>query len=104
MKKGLLVVLVLIGFCFLACPVFPAEFSETNTQEIGDEVFQACIAKGVIKGSDPQKPVIVMKVRSNCADAFTAIQDFVKTYKPNTSPLPPTPPEPEKKEAPKPKK
>lgn len=86
MKKGVLTVLVLVGLCLVSVPAFPAEFSETNTQEIGDEVFACCVAKGVIKGENP--PKIIMKVRSTCTDAYTAIHEELKNYTPGTKPAP----------------
>jgi hypothetical protein len=102
MKKALMLVLVM-SFAFIG--TVQAEtysFSETNTQEIGDEVVQACVAKGVIKGSNPQQPIIVMKVRATCSDAYTAIHDLLKDYKPPVSPLPA--PKAETKETKKPGK
>lgn len=81
MRKNLMLFLVLIGFCFIAAPAFPAEFAETNTQEISDEAFTCCVAKGVVKGGDPQRPVIIMKVRATCSEAYTAIHEALKNYK-----------------------
>lgn len=96
MKKGLLVVLIMVGLCFLSVPAFPAEFSETNTQEIGDEVFQACVAKGVIKGENP--PRIIMKVRATCSEAYTSMFDELKKYVPGSNPTQPPAPAPKKAE------
>lgn len=91
--KKIIALLFVIAFCLSVYPAAAAQFSETNTQEIGDEAFKACVAKGVIKGETP--PKIIMKVRATCTEAYTALHEELKKL-PDATPKP-APQKPEEK-------